>query len=168
MVHIHLHLRISPEDPFAQIRVQTHGRAGIALSGPAHVHFKGSVLLRIHMIHIPQQIFRQGLKAIVLADHHRTDLRNAEYPLQRIHRVLIVKFAFRLHIDPSLFLGHLEFAVHIFQGVLDLADQRVFKKISVFSLDSNFRIFDQKCFKHPLPPTFWHTAAAWAALPAAP
>ena len=67
--------------------------------------------------------------------------------LQRVDRILIVRAAVRVHIDPAMLTDDLKIPVHLAEGDLYLLDQDILELPAVLSLDADLSVFDQQRMK---------------------
>ena len=142
LMNIHFHFRISVQNNASHFHIDFHGIQRIIFPRPSRRHFKRFMLVRIDFVQIFYDPFSQFLKAFVFNGNNRTDTGNPEHFLQSLHGILIIKRRDGVHIDSSVRLPHLEIPVCFFQGMANLLHERVFKKIPVFPLYSDFRIFN--------------------------
>ena len=94
---------------------------------------------------------RNGLVSAVVQSYHRADRHHAEDTLQGSDRVLIIVGTEHIHIDTTVLLYDIEFAVELFQCKTELTHQRILEFIAVLALDANLAVFYQKrLIFHPL------------------
>ena len=144
---VHRRSREVIQDHSAQLRADFHGRNRIGLLRSSRIYLEGPGEIRIPGLHVFQHVFFRLLQPLIREDHNRADADDTEYSLKRFHRLVKIIIIRTEHVHSSLFLDHLEVAFHRLQRQAHLFYQRVLKKVSVFSLDGDLRIFDQKCVK---------------------
>ena len=104
--------------------------------------------IRIYACHIIDHFLRKLIKSFIIYFQYRTDTHNTENSLQCLHYFFKIKQAFALHKDTSLFFSYIKFTFHFLQCMANLFYQCIFEEITVFSLDTDLSVFDQKCMKH--------------------
>ena len=156
MMDIHLHPWASVQNRLSQIRVQLHGILRIAFVGAPRENLKGlSPAFRINLCCIADHGLSHGLESLVLHYHDRADSGNAKYMAHGIYGSLKVEAAVRPDINSSHFTGNFKFSLHRFQTAGNLADQSLLKENSIFSLDADLGIFNQKrLIIHSIPHSF--------------
>ena len=157
MMHIYRSLRERIQDFLSDPCADFHGSDRIGFLCSSCIHLKASCISRISCFHISYDILCHLFKSLILIDHNRADAHNAEYSLQCLHRFIKVIFLRAEHIYTALLLCYCKFALYRLQSQFHLFYKGIFKKISVFSLDGDLCIFDQKCMKYHTgisPPVF--------------
>ena len=152
IVYIHFCLREGFQELLAQCRIDFHGKHGIVFSRSSRIDLKGIVSFRMCLAHERHHVFCQSLKAFILQPYHRADANDTKHMLQSIHGLIVIVITGTVHKDPCLILVNFKFSVDPFQCVADLTHQGILKEITVFSLDTDLSIFDQKRFIHAVSP----------------
>ena len=148
VVHIHMHFRKAVEQVFAQVCRQFHGSLRETLVSPASEHFEAEVLVWVNLVDIVACCLAEFFPLTFYCYGHRTDCHDAEYMLQCFDYLLVIKGVHHFYIDSALFLRHFEGAGNLPHRKADLVHQAVLKQVAVLSLNSDFTVFYQKCFKH--------------------
>ena len=133
-----------------------HGSDRVGFLGSSCVDFEASGISRVSCFHIRYDIFCHLVKSLIFVDHDRADTYDTKYSLQSLHSLVKIIFLRTEHVYTALFLGYCKFAFYRLQSQFHLLYKGIFKKISVFSLDGDLCIFDQKCMKyHTVPPDYF-------------
>ena len=112
LMHIYRKIRKCVQNPSSQLCIDLHGFHRKIFIRTAGMNLEGFCLLPIHMAHVVQNLLCQSLRSPVLRNYNRAYPDDTEHPLQGADCFLIIKCAFRLHIDTSLFLRNPERAVY--------------------------------------------------------
>ena len=101
VMDVHTHLGECFQNHLSHVAVNLLRSHGILLVPPAGIYLEGDVLIRINLVHVLHHMLFQVLVILILNLHHGADIRDAEYTLQRLHRIVVIIVCFRLHIDAS-------------------------------------------------------------------
>ena len=74
----------------------------------------------------------------------RTDFYDSKYLLKLCHRLIIIVVSLCLNVDSAILFSDLKASLYSLQVTDDIGNQLIFKNVSIFSLDCNFSILDQK------------------------
>ena len=156
MMYIYRCLRECIQDLFSDSCADFHGSDRVGFLGSSCVDFEASGISRVSCFHIRYDIFCHLVKSLIFVDHDRADTYDTKYSLQSLHSLVKIIFLRTEHVYTALFLGYCKFAFYRLQSQFHLLYKGIFKKISVFSLDGDLCIFDQKCMKyHTVPPDYF-------------
>ena len=111
---VHFHVRICIEYRLAQLAVDLHGVHGIPFVCASCLYLKSLVSFRIHLPHIGNNVFFQFFDLSDRLSHNRADSHESEYFLKAFYRLLIIIFAFTVHVYSSVAFMHDKLSVHIF------------------------------------------------------
>ena len=99
VMDVHAHLGKRFQNHLSHVAVNLLRGHGILLIPPAGIYLEGDVLIRINLVHVLHHMFFQVLVILILNLHHGADIRNAEYPLKGLHRIVVIIVRLCLHVD---------------------------------------------------------------------
>ena len=145
MMNIYTCLRERIQDTSAKLCANFHGANRIGFLCTACPNLKGSVKVRMPLFHIAYYVFGKFLKALLFVDHNRADTYDTEYVLQCVYSLIVIIILRAEYIDSSLLFFYFKISLDLGERNLHLMYESIFKTVAVFSLQGDFRIFDQKC-----------------------
>ena len=94
-------------------------------------------------LHIFHHIFCHLIKALILINHNRADVYDTEYGFQCCYSFVKIVFFRAEYIHPALLLYDLKISLHLGKSDVHLLYKGILKQIPVFTLDGDFRVFNQ-------------------------
>ncbi len=112
IVYVHFHLRVGIQNNSAKFCINLLGVHRKIFPCSSGIYFKSLIFIRIHIIHIFEDVLRKLVKPLVLHSHHRADTHDSKNSGHGKYRILIIIIAQGVHINSPLFPCDFKFAVH--------------------------------------------------------